>query len=89
MRHRIAAVVLLALAAAPLVAGAPSAVAGTPVDDIPDHSFPDLGRNDAVDRLAFAGITTGYDDGTFRPAGTLNRGQVATFLHRLAATHWA
>jgi polyhydroxybutyrate depolymerase len=64
-------------------------VAGEPVDEIPDHTFPDLGPNDAVDWLAFAGITTGYDDGTFRPAGSLNRGQVATFLHRLAGTHWA
>jgi hypothetical protein len=89
VRHRIAAVVLLALAAAPLVAGAPSAVAGQPVDGIPDHGFPDVGTNDAVDWLASSGITTGYDDGTFRPAGTLNRGQVATFLHRLAGTHWA
>jgi hypothetical protein len=64
-------------------------VAGEPTDGIAPHGFSDLGPNDAVDWLAHAGITTGYDDGTFRPAGSLNRGQVATFLHRLAGTPWA
>jgi hypothetical protein len=64
-------------------------VAGEPTEDIPAHPFPDVGPNDAVDWMASSGITTGYEDGTFRPSGTLNRGQVATFLHRLAGTHWA
>jgi polyhydroxybutyrate depolymerase len=64
-------------------------VAGEPTAGIPAHPFADVGANDAVDWMAAAGITTGYPDGTFRPAGTLNRGQVATFLHRLAGTHWA
>ena len=64
-------------------------VADRPTEDIPAHGFPDAGVDPAIDWMTAAGITTGYDDGTFRPAGTLNRGQVATFLHRLAGTHWA
>ena len=31
------------------------------------------------------GITGGYDDGTFRPGGTLSRQGLAAFLHRYDA----
>ncbi|MDF1706041.1 MAG: S-layer homology domain-containing protein [Aeromicrobium sp.] len=34
--------------------------------------------------LASTGITTGYDDGTFRPTGIAQREQIAAFLYRLA-----
>lgn len=33
--------------------------------------------------MAHMGITTGYDDGTFRPAATLKRCDAAAFLHRV------
>lgn len=39
----------------------------------------------SIDRLAAAGITEGRADGTFEPAATMTRGQMATFLQRLAA----
>ncbi|MCK5892367.1 S-layer homology domain-containing protein [Aeromicrobium sp.] len=34
--------------------------------------------------LASTGITTGYDDGTFRPTGLARREQIAAFFYRLA-----
>lgn len=36
--------------------------------------------------LADEGITTGYEDGTFRPAGDLSRGAMAAFLYRMAGS---
>src|SRR3546814_16299934 len=36
----------------------------------------------AVDRLAAAGIVTGYADGTFRPSEDITREQMASFLAR-------
>jgi hypothetical protein len=37
-----------------------------------------------VEWAAAEGITTGYADGTFRPAGVVTRQSMAAFLHRLA-----
>ena len=39
----------------------------------------------AIDRLVGAGITVGFDDGTFGPQQTATRGQMASFLHRALA----
>jgi hypothetical protein len=64
-------------------------LAGEPTTGIPAHPFTDVGPDDAIDLLAHAGITTGWPDGTFRPQTGLNRGQAATFLHRLTGTPWA
>lgn len=47
--------------------------------------FSDLAGNvhrDAIERLAAAGIVGGYPDGTFRPAGTVARGQMTAFIVR-------
>lgn len=35
----------------------------------------------AIDRLAAAGITAGFQDGRYRPADVVSRAQMATFLH--------
>lgn len=37
---------------------------------------------DAVQQLAASGITTGYEDGTFRPAQNLSRAHISAFLTR-------
>ena len=52
----------------------------------PPNGFSDVGPADdpAVDWMTAVGITTGYDDGTFKPAGQLKRQQIAAFLYRLA-----
>lgn len=39
----------------------------------------------AIDRLAAAGITAGFQDGRYRPADVVSRAQMATFLHRARA----
>ncbi|MBW3619922.1 MAG: S-layer homology domain-containing protein [Actinobacteria bacterium] len=47
--------------------------------------FSDLEGNvhrDAIESLAAAGIVTGYADGTYRPRGTVPRGQMTAFLAR-------
>ena len=41
---------------------------------------------DAAFRIALSGITTGWDDGTFRPLNSCNRAAVVTFLYRNAGT---
>jgi hypothetical protein len=40
-------------------------------------------HGDAINRVAAAGIITGYADGTFRADHTVTRGQMATFLMRV------
>ena len=48
-------------------------------------SFSDVrhsAHRDAIGAVADAGITTGYDDNTFRPDLAVNRGQAATFITR-------
>ena len=51
-------------------------------------SFKDMTGNDdfdtAISWAALEGITTGYDDGTFRPWATCNRAAIVTFLWRYA-----
>lgn len=37
-----------------------------------------------INWLASKGVTTGYSDGTFRPAGTVDRGAMAAFFYRMA-----
>ena len=39
---------------------------------------------DAVAWAAESGVTTGYPDGTFRPDQWVTRGELATFLLRVA-----
>lgn len=39
-----------------------------------------------IEWLAATGITSGYPDGTFRPTGTLTRGEMAAFLYRAAGS---
>ena len=53
----------------------------------PHHGFPDVPAGSYFDQpvswMVEKGITTGYDDGRFKPGNNLNRGQLATFLWRL------
>ncbi|MEX1178324.1 MAG: S-layer homology domain-containing protein [Nitriliruptor sp.] len=49
------------------------------------HPFTDVSgsaHEGSIAAVAAAGITSGYDDGTFRPNATVTRGQMATFLIR-------
>ncbi len=50
----------------------------------PISRFPDRDRAGvhaaAIDCVAWWNVTTGLPDGTFQPGGTVNRGQMATFL---------
>jgi hypothetical protein len=41
-----------------------------------------------IEALADSGITTGYDDGTFRPSQYITRGQMAVFLSKALGLHW-
>ncbi|WP_110112570.1 C40 family peptidase [Bacillus sp. CGMCC 1.16541] len=50
----------------------------TTFTDVPSTHW----ANDYVNQLAASGITTGYDDGSFRPETKVNRAQFATFLYR-------
>jgi hypothetical protein len=48
-------------------------------DDVPEsHPF-----HEAISWLAGEGITTGFDDGTFRPTGAVTRQAMAAFMWRL------
>lgn len=50
-----------------------------------DGRFTDIAGNvheGAIGAVAAAGITTGFNDGTFRPASPVTRGQLASFLVR-------
>ena len=51
-------------------------------------TFIDVGMDNplrlSIEWLAIKGITTGYPDGTFRPAHAVNRDAMAAFLYRLA-----
>lgn len=46
-----------------------------------DHKFTDI-KNHRVDFLYNSGVTTGYEDGTFRPGNNLTRAQFAAMLYR-------
>ncbi|WP_409968207.1 S-layer homology domain-containing protein [Bengtsoniella intestinalis] len=58
------------------------------VTEAVETAFTDVSEEDAFyDAVLWAvdaGVTTGYDDGTFRPDATCTRGQVVTFLYRAA-----
>jgi hypothetical protein len=63
--------------------------AGSPPHDVPDGPvFADVPRNHPfaveVDWLRSVGITTGYEDDTFRPAASATRQDAAAFLYRFA-----
>ncbi len=55
-------------------------------------TFDDMTDNDefnkAISWAAEEGITTGYDDNTFRPWNTCNRAAIVTFLWRYAEEPW-
>jgi hypothetical protein len=57
---------------------------------VPRAPFGDLARADVhtrnVDCIVHRGLAGGYPDGTYRPARTVTRGQVATFLAGLVRT---
>jgi hypothetical protein len=59
-------------------------LAGEPV--APSGGFSDVGADhpfaEAIGWLADAGISTGYDGGTFRPGGDVSRQAMAAFVHR-------
>lgn len=59
----------------------------TEVDAVPQ--FDDIAMNPfaaAIDQVAAAGVTTGYEDGTFRPMASVNRDAMAAFLYRQAGS---
>jgi 2',3'-cyclic-nucleotide 2'-phosphodiesterase (5'-nucleotidase family)/alpha-tubulin suppressor-like RCC1 family protein len=62
--------------------------AGYPVDPEPEPEFPDVSEDHAffedISWLVAEGITTGYEDGTFKPTAQVSRQAMAAFLHRLA-----
>src|SRR5699024_10639875 len=63
--------------------------AGKPSFSAPSRSpFKDLSRADPfykeITWLADQGITTGYDDGTFRPGNKISREATAAFLYRFS-----
>ena len=54
----------------------------------PDPTFPDVPADhphaDGIGWMADSGVSVGYPDGTFRPSQAVERGQMATFMHRYA-----
>ncbi|WP_253905847.1 S-layer homology domain-containing protein, partial [Arthrobacter sp. H5] len=64
------------------LAGAPSFMKTVSFKDVrPSHVF-----YNEISWMASAGITTGYEDGTFRPYQPVNRDMMAAFLYRLAGS---
>ncbi|XAY16885.1 S-layer homology domain-containing protein [Bengtsoniella intestinalis] len=61
-------------------AGEPEATIDNPFSDLDETAY----YYDAVLWAVENGVTTGYEDGTFRPDTTCNRGAIVTFLYRLA-----
>lgn len=59
-----------------------------PSGRVPEATFPDVSgaHRPGVDCVAWWGITVGHGDGTFGPAETVSRAQLAAFVARLAAT---
>ncbi len=47
-----------------------------------DDVLPNVWYTDAVARMVELGITTGYEDGTYRPNAPVSRGEMAVFLDR-------
>lgn len=62
----------------------PAADTSTYCENADANPFPDVSSNeDDIACLASAGITEGYDDGTYRPGLAVPRAQMASFLIRL------
>ena len=65
-------------------------LAGSPTSGVPPASFTDVGAGHpfelAIAWLAATGISTGYDDGSFRPDVPLSRQAMVAFLERYATT---
>jgi hypothetical protein len=77
---------LLLVAVGVVPAHADTGLTGACPDTSEVGEFPDTTGSvhaEAISCLAGWGITTGHDDGTFRPREAVTRGQLATFLHRL------
>ena len=63
--------------------------AGSPEPVSTENPFSDVKEGPFYKAILWAveqGITTGYSDGTFRPAASCTRGQIATFLWRAAGS---
>jgi hypothetical protein len=64
-------------------------LAGEPDFELPETpSFSDVGPSndfyDEIEWMAVEGISTGYEDGTYRPSGQVTRGAMSAFMYRLA-----
>ena len=84
---------LVAVGARPAAAVETVADHATPVtacvgDATTDRMFPDVSQGhifgDAINCLAYYGVTIGYGDGTFGPANDVTRGQMVLFMERSA-----
>ena len=64
------------------LAGSPGAPVSEQFTDVPEGQY----FTEAVHWMLHHGITTGTSDDTFSPDWDLTRGQIATFLYRLAGT---
>ena len=92
-RLRIAVLTVLAMVASILVLPAPSADAATAAcpSTIPDAGFTDIGTldaetQDAINCIAFHGITTGTSATTFGPTSDVSRWEMALFITRKLTT---
>lgn len=71
--------ILVAMLAAVAISVPTAVYASHQFSDVPDsYAF-----HDEIDRIADAGITTGFSDGTFRPSDTVRRGPMAAFMGRM------
>lgn len=78
LRKRTVLTAVIASAVTALVVGPGAVLAATSFVDVPaDHPF-----HDDITWMADTGISTGYDDGTFRPSAPLTRQAMSAFLHR-------
>lgn len=72
----------------PQGAGCDTGAVETPVDPPPPPSFSDVPADHPfhadIAWLVAEGITTGFDDGTFRPSAPVSRQAMAAFLYRMA-----
>jgi hypothetical protein len=63
--------------------------AGGPAGPFPDPGFPDVSAGHPffleISWMAAAGISEGFDDGTFRPGANVSRQAMSAFMFRFAA----
>lgn len=64
------------------LAGSPSKTGNATFRDV----RPGMLYRDEISWLASTGITTGWEDGTFRPLSSVNRDAMAAFLYRMAGS---